>query len=163
MNVCRAGHPRSCFGNELGFRQTLFSGKMSKSPFDRPKRSAPEERSARDQVLAEWRRIDLVPLELANTVAARSTAEIIPKVLEKLKLDQRQLEAEIVKVWNHTINPTVVAHAQPTRLARGTLFVSVDSSVWLAEIVRYHSAEILARLQNSFGRDRIKRISFRIG
>jgi predicted nucleic acid-binding Zn ribbon protein len=57
----------------------------------------------------------------------------------------------------------VVAHAQPTGLAKGTLFVSVDSSVWLDEIVRYRRREILTRLQHSFGKELIARISFRIG
>ena len=40
------------------------------------------------------------------------------------------------------------------------LFVTVDSSVWLAEIVRYRRKEILDRLQHSFGKDLIARISF---
>ncbi|MDH7502407.1 MAG: DUF721 domain-containing protein [Verrucomicrobiota bacterium] len=96
-------------------------------------------------------------------MAARSTAEIMPKVLKKLRVDQRQLETEILKVWNHLIDPLVVAHAQPTGLHKGTLFVSVDSSVWLDEIVRYRREEILARLQHSFGSDQIKKISFKIG
>jgi len=35
--------------------------------------------------------------------------------------------------------------------------------VWLDEIVRYRRKEILDRLQHSFGRDFIARISFRVG
>jgi hypothetical protein len=46
---------------------------------------------------------------------------------------------------------------------KGTLFVTVDSSVWLSEIVRYRRKEILDRLQHSFGRNLIQRISFRVG
>lgn len=136
---------------------------MTSSPSNRPRRKDPAEPSPRDKVLAEWRGIDLAPLERANAIAARSTAEIMPKVLKKLRIDQRQLETEILKVWNHLIDPSVVAHAQPTGLCRGTLFVSVDSSVWLDEIVRYRREEILARLQHSFGSDHIKKISFKIG
>ena len=45
----------------------------------------------------------------------------------------------------------------------GTLFVAVDSNVWLSEIVRYRRKEILDRLQHSFGRDYIGKISFRVG
>jgi len=48
-------------------------------------------------------------------------------------------------------------------LHKGTLFVTVDSSPWLSEIVRYRRKEILARLQHSFGRDLISKISFRVG
>jgi len=41
--------------------------------------------------------------------------------------------------------------------------VDVDSSVWLDEIVRYRQRDILRNLQNSFGRQKIRKISFRIG
>ena len=75
----------------------------------------------------------------------------------------RQGEAEIVKVWNDLLDPIVTAHAQPANLHKGTLFVNVDSSVWLSEIVRYRRKEILDRMQHSFGREMIRKISFRIG
>jgi predicted nucleic acid-binding Zn ribbon protein len=84
-------------------------------------------------------------------------------VLKSLGLDRRRVEAEVVKVWNSALDPQIVAHAQPTGLRKGTLFVTVDSSVWLSEIVRYRRREILDRLQHSFGRDFIAKISFRVG
>jgi predicted nucleic acid-binding Zn ribbon protein len=87
----------------------------------------------------------------------------MPKVLGNLRMDQRRAEAEIVRVWNHLIDPVIVAHAQPTGIHKGTLFVTVDNSVWLDEIVRYRRREILDRLQHGFGRDLIARISFRVG
>jgi predicted nucleic acid-binding Zn ribbon protein len=68
-----------------------------------------------------------------------------------------------VKVWTELLDPNVVAHAQPTGLRKGTLFVTVDSSVWLSEIVRYRRKEILERLQHAFGTNIVQRISFRVG
>ncbi len=87
----------------------------------------------------------------------------MPRVLSDLRMDTRRAEAEVVKVWNNLLDPNIVAHAQPVGLRKGTLFVNVDSNVWLAEIVRYQRKEILDRLQHSFGRDLIARISFRVG
>ena len=87
----------------------------------------------------------------------------MPGVLSSLRFDRRQAEAEVVKVWNHLLDPNITAHAQPSGIRKGTLFVIVDSSVWLSEIVRYRRKEILNRLQHSFGRDFISRISFRLG
>ena len=66
-------------------------------------------------------------------------------------------------MWNSLVDPQVAAHAQPAGLNKGTLFVTVDSSVWLDEIVRYRRREILDRLQHSFGREMVKKISFRVG
>jgi predicted nucleic acid-binding Zn ribbon protein len=87
----------------------------------------------------------------------------MPKVLTRLRMDQRQAEAEIVRVWNHLLDPAITAHAQPSGIRAGTLFVTVDSSVWLDELVRYRRHEILDRLQHSFGKELIKRVSYRVG
>ena len=123
----------------------------------------PRKASSRQRVLAQWRRVDLAPLETAQAVRARKAGDVIPKLFSELRIDQRQAEAEIVRVWNSLLDPTIVAHAQPTGLNKGTLFVNVDSSTWLSEIVRYRRKEILDRLQNSFGKGFIARISFRVG
>ena len=123
----------------------------------------PGKRTARQRVMAEWRGLDLSPLEKARDSRVRPAGSVLPKVLSELRIDRRRSEAEVVKVWNTLIDPNVTAHAQPTGLRKGTLFVTVDSSVWLTEIVRYRRKEILDRLQHSFGRDLIAQISFRVG
>jgi predicted nucleic acid-binding Zn ribbon protein len=123
----------------------------------------PPRRSARQRVLAAWRGTDLSPQEIARANRAKSASNLVPHLLKDLRIDSRQAEVEIVKVWNNLIDPTIVAHAQPIGLRKGTLFVTVDSSVWLSEIVRYRRKEILDRLQHSFGRDVIAKISYRIG
>jgi predicted nucleic acid-binding Zn ribbon protein len=113
--------------------------------------------------LAEWRGVDLAPLEKAAARSTRPVGDILPKVLVGLRLDRRQAEAEIVKVWNNLMDPNVTAHAQPTGVRNGTLFVTVDSNTWLAEIVRYRRREILDRLRHSFGPQMIQRVSYRVG
>jgi predicted nucleic acid-binding Zn ribbon protein len=113
-------------------------------------------------ILAQWRGIDLTAAEKARAQTARAIKSVMPSVLSELGLERRCTETEIVKVWNHLIDPNLIAHAQPSGLRKGTLFVDVDSSVWLNEIVRYRRREILDRLQHSFGKDLIVRISFRV-
>lgn len=93
----------------------------------------------------------------------RPAGDCLPKILTDLRMDSRRAEAEIVRVWNDLIDPAVTAHAQPTGINKGTIFVTVDSSPWLDEIVRYRRREILERLQHSFGRELITRLSFRVG
>jgi predicted nucleic acid-binding Zn ribbon protein len=131
-----------------------------------PRRSpplGPPKLSPRQRALAAWRGVDLSSAEVARADRAKATGAVLPRVLGDLRIDSRRAEAEIVKVWNHLLDPDIVAHAQPVGLRKGTLFVNVDSSVWLGEIVRYRRKEILDRLQHSFGRDLIARISFRVG
>ena len=145
----------------------------SRSKPSRPRpRTAPEvsrplpaaaRNTARRRVLAQWRGVDLEPLESARRNTAKSAASLVPQVIESLGLEARRSDAEIVRVWNDLLDPTLTAQAQPVNLVRGTLFVSVASSVWLDNIVRYHRREILERLQHAFGRDVVKKISYRIG
>jgi hypothetical protein len=123
----------------------------------------PPKTSPRQRVLAQWRGVDLGPFESAQALRARRVGDVLPRVEVNLRMDSRRAEIEVVKVWNNLIDPTIVAHAQPAGLRKGTLFVNVDSSVWLSEIVRYRRKEILDRLQHSFGREVIKKISFRVG
>jgi len=119
--------------------------------------------AARAKVLAQWRGVDYAPLEAARITPARRAGDVLPALLKELRLDARQADAEIGKVWNALIDPAVTAHAQPANLHKGTLFVNVDNSAWLSEIVRYRRREILDRLQHSFGKTVIQKISFRIG
>lgn len=136
---------------------------MSRFPYRYLPPLGPPRASARQRVLAQFRGFDLAPLEKTQATRARQVSALMPKVLSELRIDRRRTEAEITKVWNNLIDPTIATHAQPTGLRNGTLFVSVDSNVWLSEIVRYRRREILDRLQHSFGREFIARISFRVG
>jgi hypothetical protein len=119
--------------------------------------------AARAKVLAQWRGVDYGPLEKARATPARPAGDVLPEVFKDLRIESRRSDAEIVKVWNSLIDPAITAHAQPANLHKGTLFVNVDNNVWLSEIVRYRRKEILDRLQHSFGRTMIQKISFRIG
>ena len=131
--------------------------------WERPPLSASLTRSAREIALAEWRRANLGPVEKELESKTRSASDLMPKVLQTLGIDRRQSEAEIARVWNNLLDPTVAAHAQPSGIAKGTLFVTVDSHVWLDEIIRFRRREILQRLQHSFGKEMVKKISFRVG
>jgi hypothetical protein len=123
----------------------------------------PPRPKAKERVLAQWRGINTTGQEKAQQNRGKSIADVLPNVLTGLRMDRRRSEAEIVRVWNHLIDPRVTAHAQPTGINKGTLFVTVDSSAWLDEIVRYRRKEILERLQHSFGKELIAKISFRVG
>ena len=108
--------------------------------------------SARESVLTSWRGINLTSLEQNRRAVAKAAGRVLPHVLKDLGLERRLSETAILKVWNNLIDPTITAHAQPTGLLRNsTLVVTVDSSVWLNEIVRYRRREILERLH---GHDR---------
>jgi hypothetical protein len=126
-----------------------------------PARSARIKLTPQQSVVAEWRGVNLTEQEKALAKNTKSAADLIPGVLRGIGLERKQSDLEILRVWNNLIDPVITQHAKPVGLAKGTLFVDVDSSVWLDEIVRYRRREILQRLRHSFGPDLIQRISFR--
>src|SRR6516164_406351 len=118
---------------------------MPRFPFQHIPPLGPPKRSARQRILAQWRGVDVNAQEKAQVFRAMPASAVVPSVLTKMRIDRRRSEAEILKVWNQLLDPSIVAHAQPTGLHKGTLFVAVDSSPWLDEIVRYRRREILDR------------------
>ncbi len=126
-------------------------------PLGAPKPTAPQ------RVLAQWRGVDLETLEKLSIRGCKPIGRVMEVLLDNLQLDKRLAETMILKVWNNLIDPNITAHAFPTGLRNGTLFVTVDNTVRHYDIILYHRREILQRLQYSFGRDLIARISFRVG
>jgi len=131
-------------------------------PYREPKKGPPPA-TPKERALTAWRGVDLGPIEKIQARPARPAAAIVPEALAKWGLARKLSEAEVMKVWNNQIDPEIAAHAQPTGWFKRTLFVTVDSSAWLSEIVRYRSHEIKERLRNSFGPNIIEKISFRLG
>lgn len=121
------------------------------------------EAASRQRALIQWRRLDTREEEGSVRRRDKTPKDLMPGLLVSLRLEERVMESEITQIWSRSIDPIIARHAQPVGLAKGTLFVNVDSNVWLSEILRYRRREILERLQNAFGKSRIERISFRVG
>jgi predicted nucleic acid-binding Zn ribbon protein len=119
--------------------------------------------AARSRTIDQWRGRGFTSAETAWSSPAKSIETILPGVLGHLRLEQRLDESKIQTIWSQILDPTLVAHAQPAGFAKGTLFVNVDSSVWLNEIVRYRRQEILERLQTALCKTVVQKISFRVG
>ena len=71
----------------------------------------PPRLSARDKVLAAWRGVDLTPAIKANTRREQDAKTVMGTVLKDLRMDRRQVEAEVLNVWNSLIDPTLAIHA----------------------------------------------------
>ena len=113
--------------------------------------------------LRAWRGYDESALNRERIDRLPRMDRLVDRAVQDLKLEQRRGESELLAVWNHLLDPEIVAHAQPAQIRNGVLFVNVDSPVWKDEIVRYRRHEILQRLQDAFGSQLIQKISFRIG
>jgi predicted nucleic acid-binding Zn ribbon protein len=87
--------------------------------------------------------------------------DLVKSVIDKFQLEKKRADSEVFLVWPRVVDPHIAQHARPVGLRNGTLFVAVDSPVWLEEIVRFHRHNILKAIQSAFSRSEIKKISFR--
>jgi hypothetical protein len=72
-----------------------------------------------DKVLREWRRANTEEQEKLAQFKPNQTSDLVNKALKTLRLDQRTSESQILKAWNHLIDPTLTAHAQPVGIRKG--------------------------------------------
>lgn len=89
-----------------------------------------------------------------------SIDRLAPSLLKQFGLESRVWELALLDEWPKLVGETVARRARPGSLEKGTLTVYVSNSVWQQELERYGRDEMLRKLQNRFGADRIKRIRF---
>ena len=76
--------------------------------------------SLRRRVIDEWRGL---PSERPPPARTRSTADILPKVMQKLGLEERLRETEVVAAWTAIVGDFIATHSAPIALREGVLYV----------------------------------------
>jgi predicted nucleic acid-binding Zn ribbon protein len=116
--------------------------------------------SLRRRVIAEWRGL---PSEMPPPDRARSAAEVLPKVMQKLGLDERLREAEVVGAWTTIVGDFIAKHSAPTALREGVLYVHVLQPALHFELERVNKTTILRKLRQRVGSRVIRELRFRLG
>ena len=116
--------------------------------------------SLRAAVIADWRGLPSPPLRPDRT---QSTAELLPKVMQKLGLAERLHESEILAAWNALVGEFIAAHSCPMALRDGVLYVQVLQPALHYELDRVTKPDILRKLKKRFGGKVIRDLRFRVG
>ncbi len=116
--------------------------------------------SLRRRVLAEWRGLPADPPAPDRT---RTTAELMPKVMQKLGLAERLHESEIIGAWKSLVGEFIATHSCPVALRDGVLYVHVLQPALHYELERVNRPHILRKLKQRFGTRVIRDLRFRIG
>jgi len=86
----------------------------------------------------------------------------ITRLFKNLDGQTGSILQKISAKWKNMAGENVAAHSRPGRLNENILYVYVDSSVWLAEITRFHSDDILRKIQRQIGPATVKRVRFQV-
>ena len=116
--------------------------------------------SLRRAVLAEWRGL---PSDPPRPDRAQSTADLLPKVMQKLGLKERLQESEVLATWKALAGEFIAAHSQPVSLRDGILYVHVLQPALHYELERVNKPQILRKLKQRFGARAIRDLRFRLG
>ncbi len=115
--------------------------------------------SLRRAVIAEWRGL---PSEMPGPDRAQSTADLLPKVMQKLGLKERMQEEEVRSGWRALVGDFNADNSRPMALREGTLIVHVLQPALRYELER-SKPEILRKIKLRFGGRAVRDLRFRLG
>ena len=114
----------------------------------------------RAAVIAEWRGL---PQKKARPDRFQGTAELLPKIMQRLGLRERLHETEVIDAWSKIVGDFIAAHSAPVALREGVLYVRVLQPALHYELEQVSKIDILRKLKKRFGSKTIRDIRFRVG
>jgi hypothetical protein len=114
----------------------------------------------RAAVIAEWRGL---PERKLRPDRFHTTADLLPKIMQRLGLRERLHEAEVIDAWSNIVGEFIAAHSSPVALREGILYVRVLQPALHYELEQVSKIEILRKLKKRFGGKVIRDVRFRVG
>ena len=118
-------------------------------------RFAPVRGARRFPRLAGGKRAPVLPWKRVGPAGGRRRAD-------RGGLEARVWEQSLTSEWESLVGLPLAKHTRPGRYQYGTLYVYIDHPTWLSELSRFGQAEILLKLQERFGKDKIKKLRLQI-
>ena len=114
----------------------------------------------RASTIAEWRGL---PENKSRPDRWQATAELLPKLMQRLGLKERLHETEVIDAWSKIVGDFIATHSSPVVLREGILYVRVLQPALHYELERVSKIDILRKLKKRFGSKTIRDIRFRVG
>lgn len=90
---------------------------------------------------------------------AKTLGEALDELVENLGIKRKLREQEVFSLWDNAVGERIAKVAKPTRMLKGTLFVSVSSGTWRNEL-SMRKQEIVDRLNGVLAEEIVKDIKF---
>lgn len=104
--------------------------------------------------------------QLPDTCAPASTDDIVTigslaaDLLKGSGLEAKFWEQTLMEEWHALVGDAIARRARPGQMQRKTLTIYVSNATWLNELARYGKSDLLNKLQERFGADRIAELRF---
>ncbi len=116
-------------------------------------------RSTKERVIAEWRGYWE---EQDTSQFENKIGDLLPALMKTLGLKERFQEEMIFEAWHSMVDNFMASNARPVALQGRTLIIQVLHAAVHYELDRM-KGQLLARMQERFGKDRIREVRFRLG
>jgi predicted nucleic acid-binding Zn ribbon protein len=89
----------------------------------------------------------------------KTLGDALDELVENLGIKQKLREQDVFAFWDQAVGERIAKVARPTRISKGTLFVSVQSGAWRNEL-SMRREEIVRRLNEIVNEEIVKEIKF---
>lgn len=84
---------------------------------------------------------------------------VLDDLIKSMGVQKRMDEEKAALLWGEVVGEKISSHARPVRARGGKLFVEVDSSTWMNELL-FYKGEIISKLNRRLRRRVIDDIIF---
>lgn len=88
--------------------------------------------------------------------------EVLDKVVHQYRPQMDQALIQVWDVWHAAVGDIIAENAQPAAFKKDILLVHVSNSTWLHHL-RFLENELLSKINQSLGAERVRSIKFKIG
>jgi predicted nucleic acid-binding Zn ribbon protein len=110
----------------------------------------------------EQERLQLGAMELPADGDLVPVNRVLAEVVKGLGIEEDVWQNELLSAWPELVGEDIAKRTRPGRVERGTLVIFVTHSMWLNELARYGKRQILAKLQDRFGAQRVRFIRLQL-
>ena len=112
------------------------------------------------KILADWRGV-YIPPDLSGY--ERKVNDVVGRVMKRAGIEDRLNHEEVAAEWEATVGEFLAKHSRPVSLRRGVLHVAVLQASVRYDLERRLKRDILLRLQERYGKLKVKDIRFQNG
>ena len=88
--------------------------------------------------------------------------DVLNDLFYRLGMNAKMKQMNVLKSWPQVVGEAISKHSQPTAIRKKNLFVKVDSSVWIAQLLHFKE-KIILEFNKRQGQEVIENIYFRLG
>ena len=114
------------------------------------------------RLMAARERLRLTEREQPCPEPDLSIRNSITRIFKNIEEQKASPLRTIQDQWKLIAGGIIAGHSRPDRIAGDILYVFVDSSAWMQEIVRFHGHDIVQQIRKLIGPDLVRQARFQV-